>query len=407
MKTTNSFGLHFNIRLDKEKKGKAPVFAVVTVNGQKVNMVLQQKITVKCWDIKKGMGKANTAEGKEANSYLEQIRQSIGDCYRDLQVQRKVITAELVKAAFLRTGTDEHTLAEIATYHNEMSAGVLADGTMKNYYTTQKYVTEFVTKHYKRKEYFLSELNYKFIQDFETFLRKHQPLDHQKPLTNNGIMKHLERFRKMINLAFRLEWIHRDPFEKFQLKYNRVAKEFLTSEELAALEQKELRLPRLSVVRDIFVFCCYTGLAFVDVTNLTPANICRGEDGGLWIKTSRQKTTVPVNVPLLTQAKQIMNRYKDNIKANSNGTIFPVLSNQKMNSYLKELAERCDITKTLTFHIARHTFATTVTLLNGVPIETVSKLLGHTTMRSTQVYAKVIERKVSEDMALLNEKLSK
>jgi len=407
MKTTNSFGIYFNIRADKEKDGKAPVFVGITVNGQKVLMVLQQKVTVKCWDMKKGMGKSNTAEGREMNTYLEQVRQSIGDCYKDLQVQRKLITAELIKAAFLRTGSDEHTLAEIAAYHNEMEAGQLAQGTMKNYYTTQKYITEFVAKQYKRKEFFLSELNYKFIQDFEIFLRKHQPADHQKPLTNNGIMKHLERFRKMVNLAFRLDWIHRDPFEKFQLKFNRVEKEFLTTHELAALESKEIRLPRLSMVRDIFVFCCYTGLAFVDVTNLKPANICKGEDGGLWIKTYRQKTTIPVNVPILKQAQRIMDKYQNNIRATANGTIFPVLSNQKMNSYLKELAEICDITKVLTFHIARHTFATTVTLLNGVPMETVSKLLGHTTMRSTQVYAKVIEKKVSADMALLNERLSK
>jgi len=407
MKTTNSFGIYFNIRPDKVRDGKAPVFVGITVNGQKALMVLQQKITVKCWDMKKGMGKSNTAEGREMNTYLEQVRQSIGDCYKDLQVQRKVITAELIKAAFLRTGSDEHTLAEIVAYHNEMEAGQLAQGTMKNYYTTQKYMTKFVAKQYKRKEFFLSELNYKFIQDFEIFLRKHQPVDHQKPLTNNGIMKHLERFRKMINLAFRLDWIHRDPFEKFQLKFNRVEKEFLTTHELAALESKEIRLPRLSMVRDIFVFCCYTGLAFVDVTNLKPANICKGEDGGLWIKTYRQKTTIPVNVPILKQAQRIMDKYQNNIRATTNGTIFPVLSNQKMNSYLKELAEICDITKVLTFHIARHTFATTVTLLNGVPMETVSKLLGHTTMRSTQVYAKVIERKVSEDMAVLNERLSK
>jgi site-specific recombinase XerD len=407
MKTANSFGIYFNLRVEKEKDGKAPIYACITVNGEKVFMAVKQKITVKCWDSNRGCGKTNTEEGKKINTYLEQIRQSIRESYQELQIQRKIITAELIKAAFLRNGDDEHTLAEIAAYHNEMSKDVLAQGTMKNYYTTQKYLAEFVARRYKRKEYFLSELNYKFIQDFEIFLRKHQPLDHQRQLTNNGIMKHLERFRKMINLAFRLEWISRDPFEKFKLKYNRVEKDFLTAQELTTLENKELDLPRLSVVRDIFVFCCYTGLAFVDVMNLKPVNICKGLDDGLWIKTSRQKTTMAVNVPLLSQAECIIEKYKDNVRANAKGTIFPQLSNQKMNSYLKELAELCNIYKVLTFHIARHTFATTVTLLNGVPIETVSKLLGHTTMRSTQIYAKVIEQKVSEDMALLNARLSK
>jgi integrase len=405
MKTVKSFGIYFNLRLEKEKDGKAPIYMSITVNGQKAWVALQQKISVKCWDVGRGTGKTSTSEGKTVNTYLEELRQAVGDCYRDLQLKRVVITAELIKNAFLRTGEEEHTLDEISAYHNEMSAGVLAPGTMKNYYTTQRYITEFVTKHFKRKAYYLSELNYKFIQDFEIFLRNHQPLDHQKPLTNNGIMKHLERFRKMINLAFRLEWIVRDPFEKFQLKYNRVEKEYLTAGELAALEQKALRLPRLTVVRDIFVFCCYTGLAFVDVMNLKPSNVVIGQDGGLWISTSRQKTTIAVNVPLLNQAQKIMDQYKGNIRAHAKGTIFPQLSNQKMNSYLKELADRCDIYKVLTFHVARHTFATTVTLVNGVPIETVSKLLGHTTMRSTQVYARVIEKKVSEDMAALAIKL--
>jgi len=406
MKSINSFGLHFNLRTEKKKDGKAPIYVAITVNGRKVFAATKQTISVKCWDIDKGLGKANTQEGKEINAYLDQVRQSIMECYQEFQIQRKVITAEIIKAAYLKTGTDEHTISEIAQYHNEMSIGVLAPGTMKNYYTTQKYLSEFTLKKYKRKAYYLSELNYKFIQDFEVFLRNHQPVDHQKPLTNNGIMKHLERFRKMINLAYRLEWINRDPFEKFTLKYKKVEKEFLSAIELSALENKELDLPRLSVVRDVFVFCCYTGLAFVDVMNLKPTNICIGPDGELWIKTFRQKTTIAVNVPLLSQAKCLMEKYKGNVRANAKGTIFPQLSNQKMNSYLKELAERCDIYKVLTFHIARHTFATTVTLLNGVPIETVSKLLGHTTMRSTQVYAKVIEQKVSEDMARLNKKLN-
>ncbi|MDB5135616.1 MAG: integrase [Mucilaginibacter sp.] len=405
MKTVNSFGIYFTLKPEKEKDGKAPLYLCITVNGKRAYIALQQKISPKSWDTGKGLGKSGSIEGKAINVYLEGVRASVTDTYKYLQLEKKVITAELVKSAWLRTGDDEHTLDQISKYHNEMSAGVLAQGTMKNYYTTQRYMVEFVKKQFKRKEFYLSELNYKFIQDFEIFLRNHQPVDHQKPLTNNGIMKHLERFRKMINLAFRLEWIVRDPFEKFQLKYNRVEKEFLTAGELAALEQKEISLPRLAVVRDIFVFCCYTGLAFVDVMNLKPQNIVVGQDGGFWINTNRQKTTIPVNLPLLARPQNIMDQYKENIRAIAKGTIFPQLSNQKMNSYLKELAERCDICKNLTFHVARHTFATTVTLVNSVPIETVSKMLGHTTIRSTQVYARVIEKKVSEDMATLSLKL--
>jgi integrase len=405
MKALTSFGISFKVRLDREKDGKAPLQATITVNGQKSFLTLPRKIPVKCWNTGKALAKANTAEGREINSYIEEVRQTIGECYRDLQLERKIITPDVIKDMFQGNAEKEHTLEQIAAYHNEMSEGVLARGTMKNYYTTQRYMREFVKTKYRRSQYYLSELNYKFIQDLEVFMRNHKPLDHQKPLTNNGIMKHLERFRKMINLAFRLEWISRDPFEKFQLKYNKVEKEYLTADELFALEHKEVKLPRLEVVRDTFVFCCYTGLAFVDVMNLTPGHIVKGQDGELWINTSRQKTTNEVKVPLLEQALFIIERHKGNIKALSKGTVFPQLSNQKMNSYLKELAEICGITKVLTFHVARHTFATTVTLVNGVPIETVSKLLGHTTMRSTQVYAKVIEKKVSEDMANLKQRL--
>ncbi len=405
MKTINTFSVHFNLKTQKEKDGKAPVYASIKVNGEKTTLALKQSVTTRCWDIRKGMGKATTAEGRELNIYLEEVRQVLGECYRELQLRRRVISADSVKDAFLRNGDDEHTLEEIADYHNETSKAVLAQATMKNYYTTQRYLREFVSKNLKRKSYFLSELNYKFIQDFEVFLRNHQPVDHQKPLTTNGIMKHLERFKKMINLACKIEWLYRDPFEKYQLKFDRVEKDFLTADELSALEQKDMLLPRLSVVRDIFVFACYTGLAFVDVMELTPNNLVKGQDGGLWIKTCRQKTTIPVNVPVLNQPERIIEAYQGNIRAAARGTIFPKLSNQKMNSYLKELAELCGISKVLTFHMARHTFATTVTLVNGVPIETVSKLLGHTSMRSTQVYAKVIERKVSEDMAALKGKL--
>lgn len=407
MKAINTFSVHFNLKTQKEKEGKAPVYAAIKVNGEKTTLALKQSVTTRCWDIRKGMGKATTAEGRELNIYLEEVRQVLSECYRELQLRRRVISADAVKNAFLRNGDDEHTLDEIADYHNETSKGVLAQATMKNYYTTQKYLREFVSGGLKRKTFYLSELNYKFIQDFEVFLRNHQPVDHQKPLTTNGIMKHLERFKKMVNLACRIERLYRDPFEKYQLRFDRVEKDFLTADELAALEQKDTLLPRLSVVRDIFVFACYTGLAFVDVMELTPNDLVKGQDGGLWVKTCRQKTTIPVNVPVLHEPERILTKYQENIRAVANGTIFPKISNQKMNSYLKELAEICGISKVLTFHMARHTFATTVTLVNGVPIETVSKLLGHTSMRSTQVYAKVIDRRVSEDMAVLKGKLKK
>lgn len=209
----------------------------------------------------------------------------------------------------------------------------------------------------------------------------------------------------MVNLAIKLDWLEKDPFANFKKHFDKVERQCLTSEELSLLEKKVFKIERLKNVRDMFLFCCYTGLAFIDLAGLTPDNIVTGIDGGLWLYTSRAKTDTSVRVPILPQAKRIMDQYKDNPKAQSSGTVFPVLSNQRMNGYLKEIADICDISKKLTFHIARHTFATTVTLSNGVPIESVSRMLGHTSIRTTQLYAKVLEKKVSEDMGRLKERL--
>ncbi len=241
--------------------------------------------------------------------------------------------------------------------------------------------------------------------DFETFLRNHKPIDHQRPMNNNGVMKHLIRLRKMTNLALKLEWIISDPFKNYKFKYQKVDKDFLTENELASLEKKIFAVERLNYVRDLFVFSCYTGLAYVDVSNLRENQIIIGLDNELWIKIFRQKTQIPVNVPLLPRAHVILKQYKTDPRAIVKGTLFPILSNQKINSYLKEIAILCKIHKVLTFHVARHTFATTVTLSNGVPIESVSKMLGHTKIATTQIYARVLEKKVGEDMAALRIKL--
>jgi site-specific recombinase XerD len=219
-------------------------------------------------------------------------------------------------------------------------------------------------------------------------------------------MKHIERFKKMVTMAYRMEWIQKDPFGLYQLKFQKTEREFLSIEELSRIESKHIDNDRLNYVRDMFIFNCYTGLAYSDTIQLNPSNIIIGIDKEYWIKTFRQKTDTPVNVPLLPKAYSILERYRKNPVSVSNGAIFPGISNQKLNSYLKEISDICNIQKHLTFHMARHTFATTVTLTNGVPIETVSKMLGHTKITTTQIYAKVIERKVSDDMLRLRTKLN-
>jgi site-specific recombinase XerD len=198
--------------------------------------------------------------------------------------------------------------------------------------------------------------------------------------------------------------LDKDPFVNYKSKFREVVRAFLSQDEIDAIAAKKFSIERLDQVRDIFLFSCYTGLAYIDVKQLTRNNIGVGIDAEKWIFTSRQKTDTQSNIPLLPMAEEVLNKYKNHPQSNNEKSLLPVLSNQKMNSYLKEIADVCGITKELTFHIARHTFATTVTLTNGVSIESVSKMLGHRSIKTTQHYAKILDRKVSDDMKQLREK---
>ncbi len=407
MKTANNtFGVIFYLRKYKATNdGKTPIYARITVNGSRIDLSVKRSIEQDNWNANKGMARGSREEIVKLNKYLEQYRSGIVESYQELLLQKKLITAELVKDKFTGEDQAEFTLCKLMEYHNTEQAQVLEPGTMKNYYTTQKYIKEFIKERFRTSDKYLSELSYKFITDFEYYLRNRVPEKGQKALNNNGLMKHIERFCKMVNLAVRLEWLDRNPFHAYQLKFDKVEREYLTKDELARIETKKFNIVRLQVVKDLFVFSCYTGLAYIDVFNLTPANLIEKSEKNIWIATNRQKTNEPVRVPLLPKALAIIEKYKGHPHALAEGKVLPTLSNQKLNSYLKEIADMCNINKPLTFHIARHTFATTVTLTNGVPIETVSKLLGHSKLTTTQIYAKVVESKLTDDMAALSARL--
>ncbi|MDF1548459.1 MAG: site-specific integrase [Bacteroidales bacterium] len=405
MRTNNTFGVQFIVRTNKAKIGLLPVYARISVDSRRVELSLKQFISPDNWNAAKGAAKGKSKEIRDLNTYLEQIRSRITECYQQLVLKKRPVTAEAVKNLFCGFGEKEHSLLSIFEYHNAEMKTTLEWGTQKNYFTTKRYIEEFLKSKHKTSDVYLSELNYKFLVDFEQFMKAYVPKDHQRPCGQNTVMKHIERLRKVINMAIKNDWLERDPFQKFKPVFMKNERQFLSIDELLVIEQKEFRITRLQQVKDLFVFSCYTGLAYIDVFNLTPQNIMRGIDGDYWLSTSRTKTDIPVHIPLLPQPLAIIEKYKDNPRIVANGKLLPVCSNQKLNSYLKEIADLCGIEKPLTFHIARHTFATTVTLTNGVPIETVSKLLGHTSIKTTQIYAKVIEQKVKEDMQNLRDKL--
>lgn len=401
MKTSTTFSILIWINTSRLKNNEAEIFARVTVNLRRTNISLKRKIDVESWNRSKGRVKGNCKEARTLNLYLDQEQARLFECYQELRAEQQLVTAPAVKARFLGLDTIHHSLLELIEYHNTTMVNKLHYDTMRHYKTSQHYLRLFMEQKMKTSDVYLKDLNYAFVINFENFLRAHVPADYRNKIGNNTVMKHIQRLRKMVTMAFKMEWIVRDPFVKFQSSFEKSEREFLSEEELQSIEVFKSSFERLTLVKDLFIFSCYTGIAYVDVMTLTKDHILRGIDGNLWIITKRQKTGTSVKIPILEQTQYLIDKYRDSVRANITGTLFPVLSNQKVNSYLKEIAEACGIKKNLTFHVARHTFATTVTLTNGVPIETVSKLLGHTKLATTQIYAKVIERKVSDDMQAL------
>lgn len=398
MKTEHTFSILIWINASRAKDNEADIFARVTVNQKRVNISLKKKINMDSWNKAKSRAKGNSQEARKLNLYLDQVQAQLFDCYQELKAKGTLITSQSIKSKYLGTDITYRSLQQLIDYHNLKAVNKLHKDTMRHYETTQRYLINFLKEEYNAPDIYLNNLNYSFIVNFESFLRAYQPTDHHAKIGNNTIMKHIQRLRKMVTMAYHNEWIEKDPFVKFKSTFEKKSREFLSGEELQSIENFTTKFERLDIVKDLFVFSCYTGLAYIDIMQLKNDNILKGIDGNDWVITKRQKTGTNVKVPILERAQLVINKYKDSVRAEAKGTLFPNLSNQKVNSYLKEIADMCGIKKNLTFHMARHTFATTVTLTNGVPIETVSKLLGHTKIATTQIYARVIERKVSDDM---------
>jgi site-specific recombinase XerD len=251
---------------------------------------------------------------------------------------------------------------------------------------------------YKVSDIDIRKIDHEFITGYEFYLKT------ECNCAQNTAIKYIKNLGKIIHICLANGWLQKDPFIKYKGKVTEVERTFLSQEEIDAIFNKEFVTERLNQVRDIFLFSCFTGLAYSDVKKLSRKNIGLGIDGDQWIFINRTKTDTRSNIPILPIASAILDKYKDYPQAVNQDKLLPILSNQKMNAYLKEIADVCGINKILTFHIARHTFATTITLSNGIPIESVSKMLGHKNLKTTQHYAKILDLKVSNDMQILKEK---
>jgi len=402
-----TFSVLFFTRKISKNADKLSIYARITVNGKSAEMSLQRKTSVNEWDSSKGRLRGSSGRIKQMNRYLDQVYYQLLETHKRLLEKDNLISAKAVKAAYSGLDEDHKKLSDIVDYHNSQMQSVLKWGTLKNYFTTAKYLTEFLKQKRKVDDIYLKHINYRFITEFEHFLRTYSPSKKRKTCSTNGVMKHLERFKKMINLAIKLEWIQKNPFQNYKMKFEKNERQFLSERELKLVEDTYFRSGSLERVKDMFLFSCYTGLTYAELKELTKDHIVKGMDGKDWIYTRRAKTNEPVKAPLLSKAASILKKYKDHQYDLIDKCLFPVLSNQKMNSYVKEVMKGAGVRKHITFHSARHTFATTVTLSNGVPIETVSKLLGHTKLSTTQIYARVMENKISSDMNNLEELMAK
>lgn len=406
MRTLSTFSILFWVYTKRSKNNQAPIYARITVNKKKLNISLKRRVETRLWNNQKQRINGTGEKARNINHYLDEVYAKLFQCYQELRSENKSITPQTIKLRY--TGDDKiekYTLRDIIEYHNTSMFEKLHGNTSRLYLTSQKYILLFVKKKYKADDLELSSLDYKFILNFENFLRNHSPRHYKQQIGNNAVMKHIQRLRRMVSLAYQLEWIDRDPFVKFKQKLTPTHRGFLTTEELKHIEELQIKSARLKLVKDLFAFSCYTGISYIDVMLLTNESLVLGLDKTNWIMTQRQKTRNAVKIPLLLKASEIIERYRYDKRSLINGTLFPRISNQKINAYLKEVAKLAKVRKNLTFHMARHTFATTVTLTNGVPIETISKMLGHRKLTTTQIYAKVLEKKVSDDMQLLKEKL--
>ncbi len=378
----------------------------ININGDRAVVNLKRTVKPEEWNSSTGRQYGNSKAAKQLNELIDTLQFKARSKYNDLLNETDLVSAAMLRDALLGINSGKtRDIIEIWNDHLEEMRSLIGNGvssaTVQKYGSALRHFKRFILLKYRTRQMSAKAIDPDFIVKFSNYLKS------QAGCSHNTTVKFMQTFRAIVNICIRNAWITKDPYVGFQMKLKIVDRAYLTEQELEVLAEFESDIDRLTRIRDFFLFSCYTGLAYIDIKNLRKRDIAPSpSETGLWIRTRRQKTGVVTNVPLLGLPLEIINRYGSLDKMKSDDPVLPIPSNQKMNAYLKELAELCGIEKELTFHIARHTFATTVTLMNGVPIESVSKMLGHTNLKSTQHYAKVVDKKLGDDMAALAMKLS-
>ncbi len=398
----NTFKTLFYIKKTRvAKDGQVPVMLRITVNGLRAETSVNLKVNPKLWNAVAGKSVGDSRRDYEVNARLDTIRARVMQVHRQMELDGETITAQGVIDRYLgRNVKPVVMLLELFREHNEkchkLSGNGMAAGTVERYTTSYKHTADFIKLVYRKEDVPVADVDHKFIKDYEFYLRTERKCCH------NSAVKYLKNFGKIIRIAIAEGHITKNPFANIKFKLEDVDRDFLEDHEIRSMMEKRIDIERLAQVRDAFVFCCLSGLAFSDIKGLKPEHIVRDNNGALWIRKKRQKTGNMCNIPLLDLAREILYRYKEHPACLKQGVLLPVLSNQKMNAYLAEIADICGITKKISSHTGRHSFATSVALANGVSIENVAKMLGHSDTKMTRHYARVLDKSIMRDMTVVN-----
>jgi len=403
MKVNSKLSLLFWLR-GKSTDSKKDLYVRITIEGARAETALGRKVPVEKWDQSEGEMSDRTPDSLLVNRKIADTKVKLEKLYDVLELEHGVVTPEMLRDAFVGKKREKKTFIEladffIAKFEKKVEKKIRSKASLSKWKTMRTKVKQFFNHEFKRENIDLSAIKYSFAEDFVDFMIIEQGCN------TNTAFKYFKQFKQLLKTAVERGWLPSNPVQGFRSTYVHPERDILNEVQLYHLYQKDLHVKRLEEVRDCYVFMCFTGYAFKDSYLLEPENRVHYFDGEEWIIKNREKTWCRENVPLMPIAKEILDKYKNHPYCIANNKLLPFDSNQKFNAYLKEIADICGINKELTSHTARHTFATTVTLANGVPIETVSALLGHKSIKTTQIYAKIVAEKVSMDMSDLRAKL--
>ncbi len=399
MMERNSFSVLFFLKKTKLlKNGEASVCMRITVNNVRSETNIRKSITPSLWNQAKECSRGKDRKSNDLNKYIEEARIKLYNIHAELKKESLPITATILRDKFFNLEEKEEPKTLIATFqeHNDQCRQLVGKDfalvTVRRYESCKRYLAELIKIKYNKEDLSLKDINGEFIRAFDFYLKM------EKECAQNTVIRYMKCLKKITNLSLANEWINKDPFTGIKFHEKEVNREFLTWDELQIITNKKFDLPRIDLVRDIFIFGCYTGLSFIDIKQLTAEHIVKDKEGNFWIRKARQKTKNMCNIPLLDIPLAIIEKYKDNPKCQKQNVLLPVPCNQKMNSYLKEISDLCGIHKEISTHTARHSYATSVCLANGVSIENVAKMLGHSNINMTKRYARVLDQSILNDM---------